>query len=86
MPRKNGGSGPRCVALVGPYGSGKTTLLALLDTGLGVFEFELRQVFFLLKLHESQHLAQLFFNQMVFVPELHSPWVGDSRHDKAAWL
>src|SRR6266436_965438 len=27
MPRKNGGSGPRCVALVGPYGSGKTTLL-----------------------------------------------------------
>jgi hypothetical protein len=29
-------------------------------------------------------LAQFFFNQMVFVPELHSPWVGDSRHDKAA--
>ena len=27
MPRKNGGSGPRCVALVGPFGSGKTTLL-----------------------------------------------------------
>lgn len=27
MPRKNGGSGPRCVALVGPYGAGKTTLL-----------------------------------------------------------
>ncbi len=27
MPRKNGGSGPRTVALVGPYGSGKTTLL-----------------------------------------------------------
>jgi elongation factor G len=27
MPRKNGGTGPRCVALVGPYGSGKTTLL-----------------------------------------------------------
>src|SRR5438105_2515912 len=27
MPRKNGGSGPRAVALVGPYGSGKTTLL-----------------------------------------------------------
>jgi len=25
--RKNGGSGPRAVALVGPYGSGKTTLL-----------------------------------------------------------
>jgi elongation factor G len=27
MPTKNGGSGPRCVALVGPYGAGKTTLL-----------------------------------------------------------
>ena len=27
MPRKNGGSGPRAVALVGPFGSGKTTLL-----------------------------------------------------------
>src|SRR5215467_1447958 len=27
MPGKNGGSGPRCVALVGPYGAGKTTLL-----------------------------------------------------------
>ena len=27
MPRKNGGSGPRSVALVGPYGAGKTTLL-----------------------------------------------------------
>jgi elongation factor G len=27
MPKKNGGSGPRCVALVGPYGAGKTTLL-----------------------------------------------------------
>src|SRR5258705_9771567 len=27
MPRKNGGSGPICVALVGPYGAGKTTLL-----------------------------------------------------------
>jgi elongation factor G len=27
MPRKNGGNGPRAVALVGPYGSGKTTLL-----------------------------------------------------------
>ncbi|MGQ0741923.1 MAG: elongation factor G [Alphaproteobacteria bacterium] len=26
MPRKNGGSGPRAVALVGPYGSGKTSL------------------------------------------------------------
>jgi elongation factor G len=27
MTRKSGGSGPRAVALVGPYGSGKTTLL-----------------------------------------------------------
>jgi len=27
MPTKNGGNGPRAVALVGPYGSGKTTLL-----------------------------------------------------------
>jgi elongation factor G len=27
MTKKNGGSGPRAVALVGPYGSGKTTLL-----------------------------------------------------------
>src|SRR6202012_5278876 len=27
MPKSNGGSGPRAVALVGPYGSGKTTLL-----------------------------------------------------------
>jgi elongation factor G len=27
MTKKNGGCGPRCVALVGPYGSGKTTLL-----------------------------------------------------------
>ncbi len=27
MPKTNGGSGPRAVALVGPYGSGKTTLL-----------------------------------------------------------
>ena len=27
MSRKNGGNGPRAVALVGPYGSGKTTLL-----------------------------------------------------------
>jgi elongation factor G len=27
MPTKNGGSGPRCVALVGPFGAGKTTLL-----------------------------------------------------------
>ncbi|HEY3638423.1 MAG TPA: elongation factor G [Rhizomicrobium sp.] len=27
MSKKNGGSGPRAVALVGPYGSGKTTLL-----------------------------------------------------------
>ena len=27
MPRKNGGYGPRCVALVGPFGGGKTTLL-----------------------------------------------------------
>ena len=27
MLRKNGGCGPRCVALVGPFGTGKTTLL-----------------------------------------------------------
>jgi len=27
MSKRNGGCGPRCVALVGPYGSGKTTLL-----------------------------------------------------------
>ena len=27
MSKKNGGSGPRCVAFVGPYGTGKTTLL-----------------------------------------------------------
>jgi elongation factor G len=27
MPKANGGSGPRCVAIVGPYGAGKTTLL-----------------------------------------------------------
>jgi elongation factor G len=35
MPKKNGGSGPRAVALVGPFGSGKTTLLEsiLLATG-----------------------------------------------------
>jgi len=35
VPNRNGGSGPRAVALVGPYGSGKTTLLEsiLLATG-----------------------------------------------------
>lgn len=35
MPKSNGGSGPRTVALVGPYGSGKTTLLEsiLMATG-----------------------------------------------------
>ncbi len=27
MPKANGGSGPRCVAILGPYGAGKTTLL-----------------------------------------------------------
>ena len=43
---------------------GEATLLALLDAGLGIFEFELRQVFLLLKLHEGPHAAQLFFNSI----------------------
>src|SRR5258708_23267158 len=38
MPRKNGGSGPRCVALVGPYGSGKTTLLESILTVTGAIQ------------------------------------------------
>ena len=36
--------------------------MALLNAGLGVFKFELRQVFLSLKLHECAHVAQLFFN------------------------
>ena len=36
--------------------------MALLDVGLGVFEFELRLIFSLLKLQESLHAAQLLFN------------------------
>lgn len=35
MPKSNGGSGPRTVALVGPYGSGKTTLLESLLMATG---------------------------------------------------
>ena len=35
MPKTNGGSGPRTVALVGPYGSGKTTLLESLLMATG---------------------------------------------------
>src|SRR5215472_18832802 len=35
MSKKNGGFGPRSVALVGPYGSGKTTLLESILTTTG---------------------------------------------------
>jgi len=35
MTKKNGGTGPRTVALVGPYGSGKTTLLESILTITG---------------------------------------------------
>src|SRR5258706_374234 len=38
MPRKNGGSGPRCVALVGPFGSGKTTLLEIIISVTGAIQ------------------------------------------------
>src|SRR5690242_4520819 len=38
MPRKNGGSGPRAVAVVGPYGSGKTTLLESILTITGAVQ------------------------------------------------
>jgi hypothetical protein len=41
---------------------GKAAPLALLNTGLGVFEFELRRVFLLLKLHECTYVVQLCFN------------------------
>ena len=40
----------------------QTTLLSLLNAGHGIFEFELRQVFLLLRLHECPQVAQLFFN------------------------
>ena len=36
---------------------GQATPTALLDAGTGVIEFELRLVFFLLKLHEGTHMA-----------------------------
>ena len=38
MSRNNGGSGPRAVALVGPYGSGKTTLLEALLAATGAVQ------------------------------------------------
>src|SRR5437764_5207540 len=38
MPKKNGGSGPRAVALVGPYGSGKTTLLESILAATGAVQ------------------------------------------------
>src|SRR5579862_2230083 len=38
MSKKNGGSGPRAVALVGPYGSGKTTLLESILTITGAIQ------------------------------------------------
>ena len=42
----------------------EATPLTLLDAGLGVFKFELSQVFLLLKLHEDLHAAQLLFNSV----------------------
>lgn len=38
MTKSNGGSGPRAVALVGPYGSGKTTLLESLLAAMGAVQ------------------------------------------------
>ena len=38
MSRKNGGNGPRAVALVGPYGSGKTTLLESILAATGAIQ------------------------------------------------
>ncbi len=38
MPKSTGGSGPRTVALVGPYGSGKTTLLESLLMATGAIQ------------------------------------------------
>ncbi len=38
MSKKNGGDGPRTVALVGPYGSGKTTLLESLLMAAGAIQ------------------------------------------------
>ena len=38
MSKKNGGSGPRAVALVGPFGSGKTTLLESILTITGAVQ------------------------------------------------
>ena len=38
MPKRNGGSGPRTVALVGPYGSGKTTLLESILVATGAIQ------------------------------------------------
>ncbi|MBV8800958.1 MAG: elongation factor G [Alphaproteobacteria bacterium] len=38
MPRRTGESGPRAVALVGPYGSGKTTLLEAILTATGAVQ------------------------------------------------
>jgi len=38
MPKKTGGSGPRAVALVGPYGGGKTTLLESILSATGAIQ------------------------------------------------
>ena len=40
----------------------QATLSALFNGGLGVFEFELRRIFLLLKLHQRLQVAQLFSN------------------------